>query len=95
MIPTWNRKFTACGRWAWDSPSRFLVCTVVSLADALDELLEVMPEHSQYAQPEVPGGPAVALIGRPNVGKSSLLNKLAGSERAVVNDLAGTTTRPY
>ena len=65
------------------------------LADALDELLEVMPEHSQYAQPEAPGGPRrVALIGRPNVGKSSLLNKLAGSERAVVNDLAGTTRDP-
>ena len=65
------------------------------LADALDELLEVMPEHSQYAQPDAPGGPRrVALIGRPNVGKSSLLNKLAGSERAVVNDLAGTTRDP-
>jgi len=65
------------------------------LADALDELLEVMPEHSQYAQPDALGGPRrVALIGRPNVGKSSLLNKLAGSERAVVNDLAGTTRDP-
>ncbi|MFW0183115.1 ribosome biogenesis GTPase Der [Rothia sp. CCM 9417] len=65
------------------------------LADLLDALLEVMPEHSQYAEPEALGGPRrIALIGRPNVGKSSLLNKLAGEERAVVNDLAGTTRDP-
>jgi GTP-binding protein len=41
------------------------------------------------------GGPRrVALVGRPNVGKSSLLNKLAGSERSVVDDVAGTTVDP-
>ncbi|MEU7993440.1 ribosome biogenesis GTPase Der [Rothia amarae] len=65
------------------------------LADMLDALLKVMPEHSQYAEPEALGGPRrIALVGRPNVGKSSLLNKLAGEERAVVNDLAGTTRDP-
>ncbi len=65
------------------------------LADLLDAVLEVMPEYSQYAQPEALGGPRrVALVGRPNVGKSSLLNKLAGQERSVVNDLAGTTRDP-
>lgn len=65
------------------------------LADILDALLEILPEHSQFAEPEVRGGPRrVALIGRPNVGKSSLLNKIAGEERAVVNDLAGTTRDP-
>ncbi|MDC5695670.1 ribosome biogenesis GTPase Der [Intrasporangium calvum] len=62
--------------------------------DALDAVLEVLPEvsaHGAYAQ----GGPRrVALIGRPNVGKSSLLNKLAGSERVVVDELAGTTRDP-
>ncbi|MDN5640753.1 MAG: ribosome biogenesis GTPase Der [Actinomycetia bacterium] len=65
------------------------------IADLLDELLKVMPEHSQYAEPEPYAGPRrVALVGRPNVGKSSLLNKLAGEERAVVNELAGTTRDP-
>ncbi|QRZ60984.1 ribosome biogenesis GTPase Der [Rothia sp. ZJ932] len=65
------------------------------LADMLDAMLKVLPEHSQFADPEVRGGPRrVALIGRPNVGKSSLLNKIAGEERAVVNDLAGTTRDP-
>ncbi|NKE10307.1 MULTISPECIES: ribosome biogenesis GTPase Der [Kocuria] len=64
-------------------------------ADLLDALFEVLPEFSQVAEPEVLGGPRrVALIGRPNVGKSSLLNKLAGAERVVVNDLAGTTRDP-
>lgn len=65
------------------------------VADLLDELLKIMPEHSQYAEPEAYSGPRrVALVGRPNVGKSSLLNKLAGSDRAVVNELAGTTRDP-
>ncbi|WP_129361001.1 MULTISPECIES: ribosome biogenesis GTPase Der [Micrococcaceae] len=65
------------------------------IADMLDELLKIMPEHSKYAQPEDYEGPRrVAIIGRPNVGKSSLLNKLAGEVRAVVNDIAGTTRDP-
>ena len=65
------------------------------VADLLDAALEVLPEFSAIAGVERSGGPRrVALIGRPNVGKSSLLNRLAGSERAVVNELAGTTRDP-
>ncbi|WP_138443026.1 ribosome biogenesis GTPase Der [Sinomonas susongensis] len=65
------------------------------VADLLDAALEVLPEFSAIAGLERSGGPRrVALIGRPNVGKSSLLNKLAGSERVVVNELAGTTRDP-
>jgi GTP-binding protein len=61
--------------------------------DLLDLVLEALPE----APPERLGesGPRrVALIGRPNVGKSSLLNKLAGEQRAVVDPVAGTTRDP-
>lgn len=63
--------------------------------DLLDAILEVLPEHSAVARPLPEGGPRrVALVGRPNVGKSSLLNALAGAERVVVNELAGTTRDP-
>ncbi|MGW6173422.1 ribosome biogenesis GTPase Der [Arthrobacter sp. NPDC055138] len=64
-------------------------------ADMLDAVMDVLPEFSAYGGLERTGGPRrVALIGRPNVGKSSLLNKLAGSERVVVDSLAGTTRDP-
>jgi len=61
--------------------------------DLLDLVLDALPE----APPERLGesGPRrVALIGKPNVGKSSLLNKLAGEQRAVVDPVAGTTRDP-
>ena len=64
------------------------------VADMLDAAMAVLPEVSAVAKEEIGGPRRVALIGRPNVGKSSLLNKAVGSERAVVNDLAGTTRDP-
>ncbi|GAA4110591.1 ribosome biogenesis GTPase Der [Enteractinococcus coprophilus] len=64
-------------------------------ADLLDALLEELPEESAYKDVLTSQGPRrVALVGRPNVGKSSLLNSLAGSARAVVDDTAGTTRDP-
>lgn len=62
--------------------------------DLLDAVLDALP--AAPAEPSgVEGGPRrVALIGRPNVGKSSLLNKLAGQERALVDEVAGTTRDP-
>jgi GTP-binding protein len=61
--------------------------------DLLDAILARLPD----APPErdAPGGPRrVALVGRPNVGKSSLLNRLTGEERSVVDSVAGTTVDP-
>jgi GTP-binding protein len=64
------------------------------VADLLDAVMKVLPKISNVAKEEIGGPRRVALIGRPNVGKSSLLNKAVGSERAVVNELAGTTRDP-
>lgn len=63
------------------------------VADLLDRVLEKLPEVSEVGGGG--GGPRrVALVGKPNVGKSSLLNRLAGDERSVVHDVAGTTVDP-
>jgi GTP-binding protein len=64
------------------------------VADLLDEVMKVLPEVSAVAKNEIGGPRRVAILGRPNVGKSSLLNKAAGEERVVVNELAGTTRDP-
>ncbi|MFF7593074.1 ribosome biogenesis GTPase Der [Kitasatospora purpeofusca] len=64
--------------------------------DLLDAVMAALPEAPpQTFGDAAPGGPRrVALIGRPNVGKSSLLNRVAGEDRVVVNELAGTTRDP-
>ncbi|MFF5976368.1 ribosome biogenesis GTPase Der [Streptomyces sp. NPDC012769] len=63
--------------------------------DLLDEVLKALPEAPEQRFGNAVGGPRrIALIGRPNVGKSSLLNKVAGEDRVVVNELAGTTRDP-
>ncbi|MEV4539418.1 ribosome biogenesis GTPase Der [Asanoa sp. NPDC049518] len=63
--------------------------------DLLDLILAAMPAPAPPIDDDAPRGPRrVALVGRPNVGKSSLLNKLAKEERAVVDSVAGTTVDP-
>lgn len=62
--------------------------------DLLDAILAALPPVTAAAEPDVGGPRRVAIVGRPNVGKSSLLNKLAGQQRAVVDNVAGTTVDP-
>jgi GTP-binding protein len=63
--------------------------------DMLDAIIEALPEAPAMTFGDVVGGPRrIALIGRPNVGKSSLLNRVAGTERVVVDKVAGTTRDP-
>lgn len=62
--------------------------------ELLDALLAALPGDAVASPPEVGGPRRVAIVGKPNVGKSSLLNKLSGHKRAVVSDVAGTTVDP-
>ncbi|WP_306365641.1 ribosome biogenesis GTPase Der [Nocardia sp. CC227C] len=62
--------------------------------DLLDDLLVALPETPREGIGGTGGPRRVALIGKPNVGKSSLINKLSGFERSVVHDVAGTTVDP-
>jgi GTP-binding protein len=61
--------------------------------DLLDAAVALQPEHGA-GQTRLGGPRRVALLGKPNVGKSSLLNSLAGSDRVVVDPVAGTTVDP-
>lgn len=62
--------------------------------DLLDAVLAALPESPRDTFLAEGGPRRVALIGRPNVGKSSLLNRLVGEQRSVVHDVAGTTVDP-
>ena len=59
--------------------------------DLLDEVVRMLPARREGARQEEPPEVAVAIVGRPNVGKSSLLNRLLKEERSIVSDMPGTT----
>ena len=61
----------------------------LGVGDLLDAVVALLPEIPPDETPELP---KLAIVGRPNVGKSTLLNRLLGAERAVVSEVAGTTT---
>ena len=59
--------------------------------DLLDEIVKLLPAGEDYEDDETP---KIAIIGRPNVGKSALLNALLGQQRAIVSPISGTTRDP-
>ncbi|HEX4817730.1 MAG TPA: ribosome biogenesis GTPase Der [Nonomuraea sp.] len=65
-----------------------------SSGDLLDVVLDALPETPAVTFDAHRGPARVALLGKPNVGKSSLLNKVAGEERVLVDPMAGTTRDP-
>lgn len=60
----------------------------LGLGDMLDEVVAYFPRIEEEAAEE---NPSIAIVGRPNVGKSSLVNALLGQERTIVSDVPGTT----
>ena len=61
----------------------------LGIGDLLDEVVKYFPEHS--GEEEEDERPRIAIVGKPNVGKSSIINKLQGNNRVIVSDIAGTT----
>ena len=61
----------------------------LGLGDMLDEVVKYFPDSA--TEEEEDDRPRIAIIGKPNVGKSSIINKLLGEERVIVSDIAGTT----
>ena len=63
--------------------------SMLGLGDMLDEVVKYFPDYKK--DDEEDDRPKIAIIGKPNVGKSSLINKLAQEDRVIVSDIAGTT----
>jgi len=61
----------------------------LGIGDMLDEIVKYFPKDE--AQEQEDDRPRIAVVGKPNVGKSSIINRLLGEERVIVSDIAGTT----
>ncbi len=61
----------------------------LGIGDMLDKVLEYIPEDAFTEEEDE--RPKIAIVGKPNVGKSSIINKLVGENRVIVSDIAGTT----
>ena len=88
-VDNYNRQLAANEFWSLGFEQTFFLSSMTGsgtgeLLDAVTEMLSEEPE-------ELPDIPKMAILGQPNVGKSSLINTLLGEERNIVTDVAGTT----
>lgn len=89
-----GREADAAGLWNLGLGEPFPVSAFHGrgVGELLDRIVELLP--STTAEPEAVGPPRLAIVGRPNVGKSTLLNRLVGEERVIVSARPGTTRDP-
>lgn len=85
-----QRRLAASEFWALGlgEPMPISALHGIGTGDLLDEVVAAFPPQGE---PEEEDAVRIAIVGRPNVGKSSLLNQLLGRERAIVHEVAGTT----
>ena len=70
-------------------PHPISASSLLGFGDLLDQVIAMFPDSKQEEKDD--DRPKIAIIGKPNVGKSSMINKLLGEERLIVSDIAGTT----
>lgn len=70
-------------------PNPISAANRVGIGDLLDEVIRHFPDRSEAEDED--DRPRIAIVGKPNVGKSSIINKLIGENRVIVSDIAGTT----
>lgn len=72
-----------------DEPIEISAASALNIGDLLDEIIKYFPEKKEGEDDDETT--KVAIIGKPNVGKSSIINRMLGENRVIVSDIAGTT----